>query len=189
MLASGEIIRDSRVVYVNPASELKIKVKADKDVYLPGEEGKITFEVTDAQGKPTPAALGVLIVDEAVYALQEMQPGLEKVYFTLQEELLKPKAHVLYKPSENLNDLVREPVLADDQAASRRGPSHRDQTKDPRSLGGQPGHRTAAEVRADAKLGHGPVRCGPPRRVRSGVQQGHKDLGVRSELTGGGTAA
>src|SRR4029079_10720393 len=42
--------------------------------------------------KPTQSALGVLIVDEAVYALQEMQPGLEKVYFTLQEELLKPQA-------------------------------------------------------------------------------------------------
>ena len=112
MLASGEIIRDSRVVYVQPADDLKIDVKADKDVYLPGEEGKITFQVTDAQGKPTAAALGVLVVDEAVYALQEMQPGLEKVYFTLQEELLKPQAQVLYKPSETIDTLVRQPALA-----------------------------------------------------------------------------
>src|SRR5262249_35731723 len=61
---------------------------------------------------PTPAALGVLIVDEAVYALQEMQPGLEKVYFTLQEELLKPQAQAVFKPGETIPDLVREPVLA-----------------------------------------------------------------------------
>ena len=49
MLAGGEIIRDSRVVYVQPADDLKIDVQADRDVYLPGAEGKITFRVTDAQ--------------------------------------------------------------------------------------------------------------------------------------------
>jgi uncharacterized protein YfaS (alpha-2-macroglobulin family) len=107
-LASGEIIRDSRVVYAHPREDLKIEVQPDKKVYLPGEEGKITFRVTDQDGKPTPAALGVLIVDEAVYALQEMQPGLEKVYFTLQEELLKPQAQVLYRPNESIDNLVRD---------------------------------------------------------------------------------
>ena len=42
------------------ATDLKINVKADKDVYLPGEKGTIRFQVTDAHGKPTAAALGVL---------------------------------------------------------------------------------------------------------------------------------
>src|SRR5262249_1746828 len=84
--------------------------------YRPGQEGKITFRVTDKDGKPTAAALGVLIVDEAVYALQDMQPGLEKVYFTLQEELLKPQAQVLYRPSEPLDSIVRrEEVPVDKQ--------------------------------------------------------------------------
>ena len=114
-LAGGEIIRDSRVVYVNPAADLKIDVKADKDTYLPGEKGTIRFEVTDSAGKPAAAALGILIVDEAVYALQEMQPGLEKVFFTLQEELLKPQAQAVYKPREKLDDLVRQPNVADAQ--------------------------------------------------------------------------
>jgi hypothetical protein len=113
MLATGEIIRDSRVVYVNPSSDLKIDVKANKDVYLPGEQGTIRFTVTDAKGKPTQAALGVLIVDEAVYALQEMQPGLEKVYFTLQEELVKPQAQAVFKPGEPIDHIIREPVLTD----------------------------------------------------------------------------
>jgi hypothetical protein len=113
MLATGEIIRDSRVVYVNPSSDLKIDVQANKDVYLPGEQGTIRFTVTDANGKPTSAALGILIVDEAVYALQEMQPGLEKVYFTLQEELVKPQAQAVYKPGEPIDQIVREPILTD----------------------------------------------------------------------------
>jgi 5-hydroxyisourate hydrolase-like protein (transthyretin family) len=115
MLASGEIIRDSRVVYVQPADGLKVEVSADESVYRPGADGKITFAVTDREGKPTAAALGVIIVDEAVYALQEMQPGLEKVYFTLQKELLKPQGQVVYKPRDNLPALIQQPKLVDVQ--------------------------------------------------------------------------
>jgi uncharacterized protein YfaS (alpha-2-macroglobulin family) len=106
MLASGEIVRDSRVVYVQPRNDLKIEVKASKDTYKPGESGRIRFVVTDAAGKPTQAALGVIVVDEAVYALQELQPGLEKVYFTLQEELLKPQVEIKYQPVP-LDHLIR----------------------------------------------------------------------------------
>jgi hypothetical protein len=111
ILASGEIIRDTRVVYVEPADRLRIDVKPDKAEHRPGEEGKIRFEVRDANGKPAPAALGVILVDEAVYALQDMQPGLEKVYFTLQEELLKPQAQAVYRPAQSIDILVRQPEL------------------------------------------------------------------------------
>ena len=113
VMTTGEIVRDARVVYVQPAGDLKIDIKADKDVYQPGKEGVIKFQVTDKTGKPTAAALGVLIVDEAVYALQDMQPGLEKVFFTLQEELLKPQVQVL--KFDTVDNLVREPVLAADK--------------------------------------------------------------------------
>ncbi len=104
---TGVIVRDSRVVYVQPKNDLTITVTADRAVYKPGTNGTIRFQVTDAAGKPTPAALGVIVVDEAVYALQEMQPGLEKVFFTLQEELLKPQVQVNYKPGEDFGELVR----------------------------------------------------------------------------------
>jgi hypothetical protein len=114
-LASGEIIRDSRVIYVQPRDGLKIDIKPDKDVYVPGAEGRIRFQVTTADGKPTAAALGVIVVDESVYALQDMQPGLEKVYFTLQEELLKPQAQAVYRPDTTIDNLVREPQLAEIQ--------------------------------------------------------------------------
>jgi hypothetical protein len=110
MLGSGEIIRDSRVIYVQPRSDLKIQVKASKEEYKPGESGRIRFQVNDSAGKPTQAALGVIVVDEAVYALQEMQPGLEKVYFTLQEGLLKPQVQIKYQPVP-LDHLIRRPVL------------------------------------------------------------------------------
>src|SRR4029077_6411467 len=80
-----------------------------------GESGRIRFQVSDAAGKATAAALGVLIVDEAVYALQEMQPGLEKVYFTLQEELLKPKTQIIFKPRESIDILVRDSEVPADK--------------------------------------------------------------------------
>lgn len=97
---SGVFIRDSRVIYVHPASELKIKVTPEIDQYRPrnssdknpfGADTFIKFQVTDSRGNPVKSAIGVIIVDTAVYALQEMQPGLEKVYFTLEQELANPK--------------------------------------------------------------------------------------------------
>src|SRR4029450_278581 len=91
---------------------LKVKVTADKETYRPGEDGTIRFEVTDKDGKPAAAALGVIIVDEAVYALQDMQPGLEKVYFTLQEELLKPQVQIHFTPGQGTNDLALQPAVA-----------------------------------------------------------------------------
>jgi hypothetical protein len=111
MLLSGEIVRDSRVVYVQPKNDLKVTVTPGKDVHEPGEDGRIRFQVTDQAGKPVPSALGVIVVDEAVYALQDLQPGLEKVYFTLQEELLKPQTQIKFSPGETIDAIVRQPVV------------------------------------------------------------------------------
>jgi len=90
----GNIVRDTRLIYVDQADDLSIAVSADKKVYLPGEDAELNFEVTDKNGHPVLAALGIQVVDESVFALQEMQPGLEKVYFTLEKELLKPKYEI-----------------------------------------------------------------------------------------------
>src|SRR5262249_44914211 len=111
MLVGGEILRDTRVIYVQPSSDLKIDVKADKNEYLPGGEGKIRFTVTDAAGKPTAAALGVIIVDEAVYALKERKRGLKRVYFPWKEGLPKPQAQGVYNPSEPIPVLIQQPEL------------------------------------------------------------------------------
>lgn len=112
VLKTSEIIRDSRVIYVQPRDDLHIDVKANKKEFAPGESGQIQFLVTDSKGKGVQAALGIIVVDEAVYALQELQPGLEKVYFTLQEELMKPQAQVLqYTGGQDIKGLVQMPAL------------------------------------------------------------------------------
>lgn len=106
ILANGEIARDTRVIYVQPPQELQIAIAPDKNVYAPAEDAKIAFRVTDKTGKPVQAALGVIIVDEAVYALQDMQPGLEKVYFTLAKELQEPKYGI--KVGTSMPELISE---------------------------------------------------------------------------------
>lgn len=92
--ADGDIVRDTKVVFVEPANELQIKVASDKDTYRPGETAQVRFAVVDRNGKPTVAALGLTVVDESVFALAEMQPGLERLYFALEQELLMPRYEV-----------------------------------------------------------------------------------------------
>ena len=88
------IVRDTRVVVVEQPSELNIAIQADRDVYRPGDNSRITFNVTDRAGKGVQSALGVVGVDEAVFALAEQDPGFAKLYFLLQKELLEPKYQV-----------------------------------------------------------------------------------------------
>jgi len=90
----GNIIRDTRFCYVHSADDLLISVKGDKKEYLPGEDGEILFTVTGKDGRPRVAALCVAVVDEAVFAVSELQPGLEKVYFRLEKEILEPRYEI-----------------------------------------------------------------------------------------------
>ncbi|MCC6485051.1 MAG: hypothetical protein IT209_09425 [Armatimonadetes bacterium] len=91
---NGNIVRDSRTVFVRPASDLKIAITSDARQYLPGKPAKLSLSVTDGRGRPLAAALGISIVDESVYALQELQPGLERIYFMLEKELAEPKYEI-----------------------------------------------------------------------------------------------
>ena len=90
----GNIVRDTRMLYVDPASDLTIRIETDKSTYLPADYAHVRFTVTDKDNHPVLAALGVMVVDEAVFALQEMQPGMEKVYFYLEKELMKPRYEI-----------------------------------------------------------------------------------------------
>jgi hypothetical protein len=106
----GDIVRDTRFTYVHAANDLAIGVKPDQDEYLPGADGSVTFTVTDKNGKPRVAALCVAIVDEAVFAVSELQPGLEKVYFTLEKEILEPRYEI--HGFEPANIVMKPPIDA-----------------------------------------------------------------------------
>ncbi len=83
-----------RVIFVQPADELKIETVADAPLYKPGSEAKVQFRVTNSRGQGVHAALGLQVVDEAVFALAEKEPGFAKVFFYLEQEAMKPRYEI-----------------------------------------------------------------------------------------------
>jgi uncharacterized protein YfaS (alpha-2-macroglobulin family) len=99
-------VGDHRLVFVQPADELKIETTADAAAYKPGGDARIRFRVTNSRGEGVRAALGLQVVDEAVFALAEKQPGFAKVFFYLEQEAMKPRYEI---HSIGMTDVV-EPV-------------------------------------------------------------------------------
>ncbi|HEY1339666.1 MAG TPA: MG2 domain-containing protein [Bryobacteraceae bacterium] len=87
-------VGDHRLVFVQPADELKIEASTDAPSYRPGDDARIRFRVTNSRGEGVQAALGVQVVDEAVFALAEKQPGFAKVFFYLEQETMKPRYEI-----------------------------------------------------------------------------------------------
>ena len=104
--ADARPIADHRLVFVQPADELKIEATSDAQVYKPGSEARVRFRVTNSHGEGVQAALGLQVVDEAVFALAEKQPGFAKVFFYLEQEAMKPRYEI---HSIGMPDVV-EPV-------------------------------------------------------------------------------
>ena len=106
-------IADHRLVFVQPSDELKIETSLDRAVYRPGEDARVRFHVTNAHHEGVSAALGVEIVDEAVFALAEKQPGFAKTFFYLEQEVMKPRyeIHAFDMPSV----INSEPIAAHGQ--------------------------------------------------------------------------
>jgi len=115
----GEYTRDTRVVFVESASDLDIDVKLDADQYKPGEKATIDFKVTGKGGQPVQAAMGIHIVDEAVFALSESKPGLLKLFFALEEELLKPSYQIGRGTGLTLGSLIIHARDAEAKEAER----------------------------------------------------------------------
>lgn len=92
--ANSRPVADQRPVFVEPAEELHIKATADAEGYLPGSDAQVNFHVTNQRGEGVHAALGLEVVDQAVFALAEKQPGFAKVFFYLEQELMKPRYEV-----------------------------------------------------------------------------------------------
>jgi hypothetical protein len=85
----GQITRDRRYALVNPAPA-DVAVTADKEVYRPGETATLDIQV-NREGAPLPAAVGVAIVDESVFAIEDQDPGFARTYFLLNRALQEPR--------------------------------------------------------------------------------------------------
>ena len=86
----GLPVMQTRVIYVRQAGGLKVGARLDRPEYRPGQQAKLTLEVTDAQGKPVPGAVSLAAVDEAVYSVLGPAPGMQPIFSSLEQEMLKP---------------------------------------------------------------------------------------------------
>ncbi len=88
--AEGLPVRKTRTLYVHQPRQLNIRATLDQAEYRPGHHARLQVALTDSDGKPTPGALSLATVDEAVFAVLEQAPGMERAFFTLEQQLLKP---------------------------------------------------------------------------------------------------
>ncbi len=114
--SDGRPVGDHRLVFVQPADELRVETQVDSPVYKPGSEARIGFRVTNNKGEGVQAALGLEIVDQAVFALAEKQPGFAKVFFYLEQEAMKPRYEI---HSVGLPDVISSAQPAPRDLAAR----------------------------------------------------------------------
>ena len=93
VVSGGEIVSDTKLIQVAEAQDLRVVATLDHDTYHPADTATLSLQVLRG-GDPAAAALSLWGVDEAVFALEEARPGLERVYFALQEELLEPRYEI-----------------------------------------------------------------------------------------------
>jgi alpha-2-macroglobulin-like protein len=111
----GNIIRAGRTIFARQSTSLAVSVAADKAQYRPGDAARLTFSVADESGQPAVAALGVQIVDQAVFALIDSKPGLLSTYFELEDAYAEPQ-YEIQAPAGSLADLLFEQTRSSDPA-------------------------------------------------------------------------
>ncbi len=113
----GNVVRAGRTLFVQGDSSLNVTIQADKTTYTPGGSATLTFSVADSAGKPAVAALGVQVVDAAVFGLVDAQPGLLKSFFELEDSYANP-TYEIDGPLVSLPNVLAD-ATAKDPAASQ----------------------------------------------------------------------
>ncbi|MGD9962392.1 MAG: alpha-2-macroglobulin family protein [Thermoplasmata archaeon] len=88
------VSRDAVTFSVGGSSMLTVDISADNSSYYPRDEVGLSFYVENG-GAPTVAALGVSVVDEAVYEVGSIFQGFEEIVFGLDSEFIIPQYQVL----------------------------------------------------------------------------------------------
>ncbi len=108
----GLPVRKARVLYITPPEGLRIQATMDQAEYRPGREATISMRLFDDKGKPTPGAVSLSAVDEAVFAVLAQRPGMEQAFYNLEQELLKP-VYAIYpwQPEDDAQNAQRDRAL------------------------------------------------------------------------------
>ena len=82
-----------RTILVEPASTVNVTVSSGQGTYRPGKNAMFTVE-TSRDGEPVPAAVGVDIVDESVFSVEEQRAGFAAVHYDIEQDLQRPELFV-----------------------------------------------------------------------------------------------
>ena len=108
----GELVSAQRTAFVR-AEGAKVSVSSDKESYLPGTEATLTFKVTDESGVGQPAAIGVAIADEAVFALAgATSPTDVQAHFVLEGVPAALRPYALNTDQQELQDRAAAALAA-----------------------------------------------------------------------------
>ncbi len=86
LTGDGDILRDTRVALVEEAEAIQVELSTDQVEYRPGQEARLSVRTT-AAGEDVQTAVGLAVVNEAVYGLRQYQPGFTRAYFLLDQAL------------------------------------------------------------------------------------------------------
>jgi hypothetical protein len=111
----GNLVRTGRTIFVRSDAALKVEVSTDQDVYAPGSPAKLTLSVSDETGAPKVAALGLQIVDQAVFALVDAKPGLLRTYFELDDEFAIPDYEIHGLSADFSSLLFNDTAVSDER--------------------------------------------------------------------------
>jgi len=92
-----------RLIFRQPAGSVNLKITADHQQYVPGGTARITFETTDAAGKPIDAVVGVSVTDDSVLEMierREQAPRLPVMVLLESDVRELADAHVYLDPED-----------------------------------------------------------------------------------------
>jgi len=106
---------DARTVLVRPEGEVDVSIEANQSTYRPGDPATLRVRTT-RNGSPVSAAVGVNVVDESVFAVEQRRQGLAAAHFQMEEELTQPRLFVHNYSAEKMQD---PPTSEDERLAQR----------------------------------------------------------------------
>ncbi len=181
----GNIVRAGRTVFARDATSLAVTLTTDSASYTPGSSAHLTFDVKDEQGQPAVAALGLQVVDEAVYSLIDAKPGLLETFFELQDAYANP-SYEIEGPQVNLTDLLFHDTTVADVAAAKDAQDRAQASLSAIGQGAVTGiaHASWASVISDAKTLAQPYFTGVTAQLKTVLTQSVADAATQLKSQG-----
>lgn len=80
------ILRDTRVALVDAPEDIQVQLTTDRAEYRPGQQAELSVRTT-AKEEGVQTAVGLAVVNEAVYGQTQYQPGFTRAFFLLDQAL------------------------------------------------------------------------------------------------------